>query len=158
MSLSSSESENPVHERPQTRPSLGKNETLQGALRGLVPLGLLGAIVAIVFALTVLLRQLFAGSGFFVQQQATVITLFIGLVLAILVYGIAIFFTLRRLATWQQTGAAAQAGAALWALGVTVTVNGKDAFDKRDGWPTLAASSPIPAWVRFSIVGQLPPR
>jgi hypothetical protein len=37
-------------------------------------------------------------------------------------------------------------------------MDGNDVFGKRDGWPTLAASAPIPAWVHFSLVGQLPPR
>jgi uncharacterized membrane protein YcjF (UPF0283 family) len=118
MSLSSSESEEPMLDRP----SLWENDTLHGALRGLVPLGLLVVVVAIAFALTAFIRQLVAGSGFFAQQQAAVITLIVGLVLAIVIYGVAIFFTLRRVASWQQTGVAARARAALWALGVTAFI------------------------------------
>ncbi len=140
MSLSSSESDEPIEvlalgsERidsaalvvaptaSSAEGSYWENDTLRGALRGLVPLGLLVVVVGITLALSALTRQLFAGSGFFAQQEAAVITLIVGLVLTIVVYGVAIFFTLRRVATWQQTGAAAQARAALWALGVTAFI------------------------------------
>jgi len=122
MSLSSSESEEPIEAPAQGRSSLWENDTLQGALRGLVPLGLLVVVVAIVLALTALMRQLFAGSGFFAQQQAAVITLIVGLVLALVIYGVAIFFTLRRVANWQMIGVAARARAALWALGITAFI------------------------------------
>ena len=122
MSLSSSESNKPIKGRAQKRPSLWGNDRLQGALRGLVPLGLLLVLVVIALALAALMRQSFAGSGFFAQQQAAVITLAVGLAVAIVAYGVAIFFTLRRVATWQQTGAVAQARAALWALGITAFI------------------------------------
>jgi len=113
MSLSSSESEEPMQRQTQVRSSLGENDTLQGALSGLIPLGLLVVIVVITLAVTALIRQLLAGSGFFAQQQAAVITLIVGLVLSLIVYGLAIFFTLRRVASWQQTNMTARARAAL---------------------------------------------
>src|SRR5205085_4800203 len=122
MSLSSSESDEPIEVQVPVHPSLWENDTLQGALRGLVPLGLLVVVIAIALTLSALMHRLVAGSGFFAQQQAAVITLLVGLVLAIVVYGIAIFFTLRLVATWQQIGAAARARAALWALGITAFI------------------------------------
>ena len=122
MSTTSSESDEPVSVPTRGFTSLWENDTLRGAFRGLVPLGLLVVVVVSALALTALMRQLVAGSGFFTQQQASVITLIVGLGLAIVVYGVAIFFTLRRVAIWQQTGAAAQARAALWALGFTAFI------------------------------------
>ena len=118
----SSESEEPIQEQTQVHPPLWENDTLQGALRGLVPLGLLMVIVVITLTLTAFIRQLVAASGFFAQQQAAVITLIVGLLLALVIYGVAIFFTLRRVANWQQTGVTARARAALWALGVTAFI------------------------------------
>lgn len=98
------------------------SDTLRGALLGLVPLGLLVLIIAIALALAALGRQLFATSGFFAQQQAAVIILVAGFVLALVVYGIAIVLTLRRVASWQQSGIAARARAALWSLGITALI------------------------------------
>jgi len=118
----SSESEQPAQGQTQIRPSLWGNDTLQGALRGLVPLALLVAIVLIILALTALIRQLVAASGFFAQQQAAVITLIVGLLLALVIYSLAIFFTLRRVANWQQSGMAPRARAALWSLGITALI------------------------------------
>src|SRR5271157_2550103 len=95
---------------------------MHGALIGLIPLGLLASVVAIVLGLTALARQLVAASGFFVQQQTALIVLIVGLVLAIVVFAIAVWRVLRRVAVWQQTGTAMQAKAALWALGATALV------------------------------------
>ena len=114
------ESQKPIQMRGFS--SLWENDTLRGALRGLVPLGLLMVVIVIALVLTALMRQLVASSGFFAQQQVSVITLIAGLVLALAVYGIAIFLTLRRVAAWQQAGSAAQARAALWALGITAFI------------------------------------
>ena len=118
----SSESEEPAQRQTQTHPSLWENDTLQGVLRGLIPLALLVVIVVITLAFTAFMRQLVAASGFFAQQQAAVITLIAGLLLALVIYGTAIFFTLRRIAIWQQIGAVARARAALWSLGVTALI------------------------------------
>jgi uncharacterized membrane protein len=95
---------------------------LRGALVGLVPLGLLALIIAVALALAVLARQLTAASGFFAQQQAALITLIAGFVLALVVYVVAIVLTTRRIAAWQENGIAVQARAALWSLGITALI------------------------------------
>lgn len=94
----------------------------RGALIGLVPLGLLIVSVAVTLLLTALARQLLAAAGFFAQQQVAVITLIVGLVLASVVYAVAIWRTLRRVRIWQQNGEIAQVSAALWTLGATALV------------------------------------
>ncbi len=91
----------------------------RGLLVGLIPLGLLAAVVGIALLLTALARQMFEGSGFFAQQQAALIVLIVGLLLAIAVFAVAAWRVFRRVAAWQQSGARAQASAALWALSVT---------------------------------------
>lgn len=98
------------------------SDALRGALFGLVPLGLLVLIIAIVLALAALARQLFSASGFFAQQQAAVIILIAGFVLALVVYVIAIVLTMRLIASWQQNGIAARVRAALWSLGITALI------------------------------------
>ncbi len=92
----------------------------RGALVGLIPLGLLAGTVALTLAGAALARLLFAGSGFFAQQQAAVIVLIAGLILAIAVFSVAIWRVLRRVAIWQQ--GEARASAALWTLGATALV------------------------------------
>ena len=99
-----------------------KGSAVRGAWVGLGPLGLLAGFVALAVVLTALAHQLAAGAGFFVQQQAVLGTLIAGLVLAIVVIAIAVWRVLRRVAAWQQAGAAVQANAALWALGATALV------------------------------------
>ncbi len=99
-----------------------KGSAARGAWVGLGPLGLLAVFVALAVILTALARQLAAGSGFFAQQQAELSTLIAGLVLAIVVFAIAVWRVLRQVAAWQQAGAAVQANAALWALGTTALV------------------------------------
>jgi succinate dehydrogenase/fumarate reductase cytochrome b subunit len=95
---------------------------VHGALTGLVPLGLFAGFVALAIVLTALARQLAAGSGFFAQQEAALSTLIAGLVLAIVVFAIAVWRVLRQVAAWQQAGVAVQANAALWALGATALI------------------------------------
>jgi hypothetical protein len=99
-----------------------KGSAMRGALIGLIPVGLLAGCVALAVVLTALARQLVSGSGFFVQQQAALITLIVGLMLAIAIFALAVWRVLRRVAAWQQSGVAVQAKAALWALGVTALV------------------------------------
>ena len=99
-----------------------KSSIWRGALVGLIPLGLLTGIVAITLLVTALARQLVAGSGFFVQQQTALITLIVGLVLAIVVYAVAIWRVLRHVKSWQKDGIITQANAALWALTVTALI------------------------------------
>lgn len=101
--------------RPAKRmPGVGR-----GLLVGLIPLGLLAAVVGMTIPLTALARQLYEGAGFFAQQQAAVIVLSVGLLLAIAVFAVTIWRVLRRVAAWQQSGAMMQAHAALWALSAT---------------------------------------
>jgi uncharacterized membrane protein len=99
-----------------------KGSALRGVLAGLIPLGLLLLIVAITLLLTALARQLVASSGFFAQQQASVIVLIAGLFVALVVYIIAIVRTMRNITSWQRSGAVGQARAALLALGCTALV------------------------------------
>jgi hypothetical protein len=118
MSTVSSNAKRPV----RGRSSLWKSNTLRGALVGLIPLGLLAGAVVLTLVITVLARQLVAASGFFAQQQAALITLIVGLVVAIVVYAVALWSILRRVAAWQHDEEQAQASAALWALGATALV------------------------------------
>ncbi len=99
-----------------------KGGWLRGILVGLIPLGLLAGLVILTLAGAVLARQLAASSGFFAQQQAAVIVLIAGLILAIAVVGVAVWRVLRRVAVWQQGKATARVSAALWTLGATVLV------------------------------------
>ena len=94
----------------------------RGLLVGLIPLALLAAIVGATILLTVFARQLLAGAGFFAQQQAAVLVLSVGLLLSLAVFAVAIWRVLRRVATWQQSGAMAQAKAAFWMLGATALI------------------------------------
>jgi uncharacterized membrane protein YidH (DUF202 family) len=89
-------------------------------LVGLLPLGLLAAVVGMTIPLTALARQLYEGAGFFAQQQAAVIVLSVGLLLAIAVFAVAVWRVLRRVAAWQQNGA--KASATLWALSATALI------------------------------------
>ena len=99
-----------------------KDSVLRGIISGLIPLGLVLLVVAITLLLTALARQLFQSSGFFAQQQVSLIVLIVGLVVALVVCIIAIVRTLRSVTTWQRGGAVAQARAALLALGCTALV------------------------------------
>src|SRR5947208_1452292 len=79
-----------------------KGSAMHGVLIGLIPLGLLAGIVLISIVATALARELSAGGGFYVQQQAALITLIIGLVLAIAVFAIACWRVLHQVAFWQK--------------------------------------------------------
>ncbi len=95
---------------------------LRGVLVGLIPLGLLAGALALTLAGAALARLLFAGAGFFAQQQAAVIVLIAGLMLAIAVFGLAVWLVLRRVARWQQGEATTRASALLWTLSATALV------------------------------------
>ena len=99
-----------------------KGSALHGVLIGLIPLGLLAGIVLIAVVATALARELTASGGFYVQQQAALITLIVGLVLAIVVFAIACWRVLHQVGLWQKAGAAIQATATLWTLGFTALV------------------------------------
>ncbi|HEV2583860.1 MAG TPA: hypothetical protein VGT44_23600 [Ktedonobacteraceae bacterium] len=92
----------------------------RGVLLGLIPLALLLALVVAALLLTALARQLTAASGFFTQQQVSLIVLIGGLALAAVVYSVALVLTLRHVASWQPGGA--QARTALLALGITALI------------------------------------
>ena len=99
-----------------------KGSILRGILAGLIPLGLLLLVVAMSVILTALARQLVASAGFFAQQQASIIVLIAGLVVALVVYVVAIVRTLRWVKVWQRGGAGDQARATLLALGFSALV------------------------------------
>jgi len=99
-----------------------KGSILGGILAGLIPLGLLLLVVAMSVILTALARQLVASAGFFAQQQASIIVLIAGLVVALVVYVVAIVRTLRWVKVWQRGGAGDQARATLLALGFSALV------------------------------------
>ena len=118
----SSQMHNTFHDPAQSLLLHRKDSALRGILVGLIPLGLLLLVVAITVLLTALARQLVASSGFFAQQQASVIVLIAGLVVALVVYIIAIVRTMRNIRSWQRSGEDGQARAALLALGCTALV------------------------------------
>ena len=99
-----------------------KGSAIHGVLIGLIPLGLLAGFVLIAVVATALARELTAGGGFYVQQEAAVITLIVGLVLAIVVFAIACWRVLHQVGLWQKAGVAIQATATLWTLGFTALV------------------------------------
>jgi len=99
-----------------------EENTWRGILIGFIPLALLVVIVAVALAVTALMRQIFVPSGFFVEQQAVLITLIAGLIIALVLFVIALVLTLRRVAAWQRIGARKSANAALWALVITAIV------------------------------------
>ena len=99
-----------------------KGSALRGFLIGLITLLLLIVFVAATFLLTALARQVVASSGFFAQQQVAVIVLIAGLVVALVVFILAIARMLTRVTAWQQRGALGQARAALLALGFSALV------------------------------------
>ncbi|MGZ3615824.1 MAG: hypothetical protein ACXWOL_02820 [Ktedonobacteraceae bacterium] len=99
-----------------------KGSALHGVLIGLIPLGLLAGFVLIAVVATALARELTAGGGFYVQQEAALITLIAGSVLAIVVFAIACWRVLHQVGLWQKAGAAIQATATLWTLGFTALV------------------------------------
>ncbi len=106
----------------QERATAPKRTGWRGVLVGLIPLGLLAGIVLITLLVTAFVRQLVAGSGFFVQQQTALIALIVGLVLATVVFAVASWRVLRRVKSWQRDGTTAQANAALWALTATALI------------------------------------
>src|SRR6266700_6890324 len=71
---------------PAQSPSLPhRGSALRGFLVGFIPLGLLLLIGPVTVLLTALVRQLVASSGFVALQQASVIVLIAGLVVALVV-------------------------------------------------------------------------
>ena len=107
---------------PTQQPVAAKGSALHGVLIGLIPLGLLAGVVLLAVIATAIARGLTAGGGFYMQQEAALITLIIGLVLAVVVFAIACWRVLHLVGLWQKAGAAVQAAATLWTLGFTALV------------------------------------
>ena len=107
---------------PAQQPVEAKGSALHGVLFGLIPLGLLAGVVLLAIIATAIARELTAGGGFYVQQEAALITLIVGLVLAVVVFAIACWRVLHQVGLWQKAGAAVQAAATLWTLGFTALV------------------------------------
>jgi hypothetical protein len=108
---------------PSPQPSVeAKGSALHGVLIGLIPLGLLAGMVLLAVIATVIARELTTSGGFYVQQEAALITLIVGLVLAIVVFAIACWRVMREVAAWQKASVTVQANAALWALGASALV------------------------------------
>lgn len=103
----------------QKSSSQSRGSTIRGILSGLMPLALLVGFVALALVLTTLARQLVPATDFAGQQQAAIATLMAGLMVAIAVFAVAIWRTLRRVAVWQQVGQRVQARATLWTLALT---------------------------------------
>jgi hypothetical protein len=93
-----------------------------GALIGLVPLGLMVAIVALTLALTGMVRAITIGQSLAAEKTGTVTTLTMGIVIALVTALVALVRVWRRLRAWQRAGQGAQASGALWALFLTALV------------------------------------
>src|SRR5258707_3028994 len=91
-----------------------KSRAGHGALAGLIPLILLIVMIVVVFILTAVARQLVVAYGVFAQQQADLIALITGLVLAVGGYTVALVITFRRVAALKHGGSVVLARAALW--------------------------------------------
>ena len=94
----------------------------RGFFRGLAPLAILLPLVAAAWAAAAWVRGLTAAWGFFAQQQVTLITLIVGLAIAVTAYAAALAVTLRRIRRWHAAGRPRelrQAAGALWALALT---------------------------------------
>ncbi len=107
---------------PAPQPIEAKGSALHGVLIGLIPLGILAGVVLLAIIATAIARELTTGGGFYAQQEAALITLIVGLVLAIVVFAIACWRVLHQVGLWQKAGAAVQAATTLWTLGLTSLV------------------------------------
>ena len=108
---------NPVQKQASSQGSV-----LRAIIAGFIPLVLLLIVAAITVLLTALARQLLASSGFFAQQQASVVVLVVGLLVALVVYIVAIVRALRKITSWQRNSMIHQARAAFLVLGCTALV------------------------------------
>jgi hypothetical protein len=102
--------------------SQSRGSAIRGVWTGLIPLALFVFFVAIALVTTAFARQLVVDSGFAVQGQVALINLVAGLILAIAVFGVAVWRVLRRVALWQQIGESVQAKATLWTLAATAMI------------------------------------
>lgn len=106
----------------QSRFDENGKEVWRSLLIGLIPLALLVIMVLATVLLTALARLVFTDAWFYAQQQAAVIVLIAGLVLAIAVFAVAVWRILRRVALWQLIAAKTRATVALWTLGANALV------------------------------------
>ncbi len=104
------------------RASQQESKVWRGILIGLRPLAVLLVVIILALALSMLIRALDVSGGFFVQQKIALATLIVGLVVAIVVYIVAIQRTMKRVEAWQLEGATKTARFALWSLGITAVV------------------------------------
>lgn len=88
----------------------------RGARMGLTPLLCLALVVVTALVFAPVVRTLLVSQGFFVEQEAEVVVLGGGLVLAAVVYGATLVRSLRRARHWHRAGLAVEASAALVAL------------------------------------------
>ncbi len=86
---------------------------------GLLPLILLIGLSLLTFALVIAVRQSLSPADFLTQQRVDLIMLVSGILLALIVYSVAIRLTLRRVSVWQQQGLTQQARIVLWELAGT---------------------------------------
>src|SRR5438128_6644949 len=86
-------------------PPQQESKAWHGILIGLRPLAVLLVVIILALALTLLIRALDVSRGFFVQQEIALAMLTVGLVVAIVVYIVAIQRTMKRVEAWQQKGA-----------------------------------------------------
>jgi len=113
----------PVSQAQRTRPQASTTrEVLHGVLVGLVPLLLLAILIIATITLTTIVRQFASNAGFFVWQRDSLITLIIGMGVAILVYVIAIVLVLQTTARWITSQLSTRSASALWTLALTAII------------------------------------
>ena len=103
-------------------PPQQESKVWRGILIGLRPLVVLLVVIILALALSMLIRALDVSGGFFVQQEIALATFIVGLVVAIVVYIVAIRRMMKRVEGWQLEGATKTALFALWSLGITALV------------------------------------
>lgn len=88
----------------------------RGARLGLTPLLCLTLVVVAALGFAPVVRTLLASQGFFTEQDAEIVVLVGGLVLAAVVYVATLVRSLRRVRHWHYAGLVTEASAALVAL------------------------------------------
>lgn len=88
----------------------------RGAMLGLTPLLCLTLVIVSALGFAPVVRTLLVSQGFFVEQDAEIVVLAGGLMLAAAVYVGTLVRSLRRVGHWRRTGLMAEAKAALVAL------------------------------------------
>lgn len=96
-----------------------KKKLWRGALVGLVPLGVLAGMVGLALVLTALVQTVTVGQDVATEKAAPLITLTVGVVMAVVTSLVALVRVWRRMRAWQQVGDVAQASGAFRALAAT---------------------------------------